>query len=110
MWKRKVSVFDVVDESLALAKKANGGDNMMPSINTIKKRSSQADKYPINGCRHQKIAEMARSHGSLVLVGNNSIMYLVSCYPLNLGADIVMHSSTNALELLSWPKLSYYPD
>ncbi|WMV42546.1 hypothetical protein MTR67_035931 [Solanum verrucosum] len=73
MWKRKVSVFDVVDESLALAKKANGGDSMTPSINTIKK-SSQADEYPINGCRHQKIAEMARSHGSLVLVGNNSIM------------------------------------
>ncbi|KAH0649340.1 hypothetical protein KY285_034588 [Solanum tuberosum] len=36
---------------------------------------------------------MARSHGSLVLVGNNNIMYLVSSHPLNLGADIVMHST-----------------
>lgn len=33
MRKRKVSVFDVVDELLASAKKANGGDGMMPSIN-----------------------------------------------------------------------------
>ncbi|KAK4730158.1 hypothetical protein R3W88_023146 [Solanum pinnatisectum] len=41
----------------------------------------------------QKIAEMARSHGSLVLVGNNSIIYLVSSHPLDLGADIVMHSA-----------------
>ncbi|KAH0642453.1 hypothetical protein KY290_034043 [Solanum tuberosum] len=37
---------------------------------------------------------MARSHGSLVLVGNNSIMYLVSSHPLNVRADIVMHLAT----------------
>ncbi|CAI9779532.1 unnamed protein product [Fraxinus pennsylvanica] len=40
-----------------------------------------------------KIAEMAHAHGALVLV-DNSIMSPVLCQPLELGADIVMHSAT----------------
>ncbi|XP_027350710.1 cystathionine beta-lyase, chloroplastic isoform X3 [Abrus precatorius] len=41
----------------------------------------------------QKIAEMAHSHDALVLV-DNSIMSPVLSQPLELGADIVMHSAT----------------
>ncbi|XP_027924991.1 cystathionine beta-lyase, chloroplastic [Vigna unguiculata] len=41
----------------------------------------------------RKIAEMAHSHGALVLV-DNSIMSPVLSWPLELGADIVMHSAT----------------
>ncbi|KAL9331511.1 hypothetical protein ACSQ67_001121 [Phaseolus vulgaris] len=41
----------------------------------------------------RKIAEMAHSHGALVLV-DNSIMSPVLSRPLELGADIVMHSAT----------------
>ncbi|XP_028775665.1 cystathionine beta-lyase, chloroplastic isoform X1 [Neltuma alba] len=41
----------------------------------------------------RKIAEMAHAHGALVLV-DNSIMSPVLCQPLELGADIVMHSAT----------------
>ncbi|KAL9150817.1 hypothetical protein ABFS82_11G013100 [Erythranthe guttata] len=41
----------------------------------------------------RKIAEMAHAHGALVLV-DNSIMSPVLCRPLELGADIVMHSAT----------------
>ncbi|XP_073132313.1 cystathionine beta-lyase, chloroplastic isoform X2 [Henckelia pumila] len=41
----------------------------------------------------RKIAEIAHSHGALVLV-DNSIMSPVLCQPLELGADIVMHSAT----------------
>ncbi|KAK1266453.1 hypothetical protein QJS04_geneDACA009169 [Acorus gramineus] len=40
-----------------------------------------------------KISEMAHEHGALVLV-DNSIMSAVLCQPLELGADIVMHSAT----------------
>nr|BAS32612.1 cystathionine beta-lyase [Mimosa pudica] len=40
-----------------------------------------------------KIAEMAHARGVLVLV-DNSIMSPVLCQPLELGADIVMHSAT----------------
>ncbi|KAI5682722.1 hypothetical protein M9H77_03950 [Catharanthus roseus] len=40
-----------------------------------------------------KIAEMAHAHGALVLV-DNSIMSPVLSQPLELGADIVMHSAT----------------
>ncbi|KAK4345982.1 hypothetical protein RND71_036158 [Anisodus tanguticus] len=40
-----------------------------------------------------KIAKMAHAHGALVLV-DNSIMSPVLSYPLELGADIVMHSAT----------------
>ncbi|KAG5593377.1 hypothetical protein H5410_043891 [Solanum commersonii] len=73
MFKRKVSLFHLVDDSLVAVEKANGslnGGNMMPSIDKwykkpyfrdsmrfcrrirlflygIKKRSSQADEYPI---------------------------------------------------------------
>jgi len=73
MFKRKVSLFHLVDDSLGAVEKANGslnGGNMMPSIDKwykkpyfrdsmrfcrrrrlflygIKKRSSQADEYPI---------------------------------------------------------------
>ncbi|XP_054805906.1 cystathionine beta-lyase, chloroplastic-like isoform X2 [Prosopis cineraria] len=41
----------------------------------------------------RKIAEMAHARGALVLV-DNSIMSPVLCQPLELGADIVMHSAT----------------
>uniref|UniRef100_A0A6V7QVA3 cysteine-S-conjugate beta-lyase n=1 Tax=Ananas comosus var. bracteatus TaxID=296719 RepID=A0A6V7QVA3_ANACO len=41
----------------------------------------------------QKISEIAHSYGALVLV-DNSIMSPVLCRPLELGADIVMHSAT----------------
>ncbi|KAK1309980.1 hypothetical protein QJS10_CPA08g01120 [Acorus calamus] len=41
----------------------------------------------------RKISEMAHEHGALVLV-DNSIMSAVLCQPLELGADIVMHSAT----------------
>ncbi|NP_001242026.1 cystathionine beta-lyase, chloroplastic-like [Glycine max] len=41
----------------------------------------------------QKISEIAHSHGALVLV-DNSIMSPVLSRPLELGADIVMHSAT----------------
>ncbi|XP_059668329.1 cystathionine beta-lyase, chloroplastic isoform X2 [Cornus florida] len=41
----------------------------------------------------RKIAEMAHSHGALLLV-DNSIMSPVLSQPLELGADIVMHSAT----------------
>ncbi|KAL3534571.1 hypothetical protein ACH5RR_003032 [Cinchona calisaya] len=41
----------------------------------------------------RKIAEMAHSHGALVLV-DNSIMSPVLSQPLELGADVVMHSAT----------------
>ncbi|XP_068664350.1 cystathionine beta-lyase, chloroplastic-like [Aristolochia californica] len=41
----------------------------------------------------QRIAELAHAHGALVLV-DNSIMSPVLCQPLQLGADIVMHSAT----------------
>ncbi|KAK4377978.1 hypothetical protein RND71_004274 [Anisodus tanguticus] len=40
-----------------------------------------------------KIAKMAHAHGALVLV-DNSIMSPVLSHPLELGADIVMHSAT----------------
>ncbi|XP_028087588.1 cystathionine beta-lyase, chloroplastic isoform X2 [Camellia sinensis] len=41
----------------------------------------------------RKIAEMAHAHGAIVLV-DNSIMSPVLSQPLELGADIVMHSAT----------------
>ncbi|KAK2652158.1 hypothetical protein Ddye_012014 [Dipteronia dyeriana] len=41
----------------------------------------------------RKIAEMAHAHGALLLV-DNSIMSPVLSQPLELGADIVMHSAT----------------
>ncbi|GAA0172106.1 lyase [Lithospermum erythrorhizon] len=41
----------------------------------------------------RKIAEIAHTHGALVLV-DNSIMSSVLCQPLELGADIVMVSAT----------------
>ncbi|XP_004514725.1 cystathionine beta-lyase, chloroplastic [Cicer arietinum] len=41
----------------------------------------------------RKIAEMVHAHGALVLV-DNSIMSPVLSQPLELGADIVMHSAT----------------
>ncbi|TVU02667.1 hypothetical protein EJB05_51828, partial [Eragrostis curvula] len=41
----------------------------------------------------KKIAEIAHSHGALVLV-DNSIMSPVLSRPIELGADIVMHSAT----------------
>ncbi|XP_057722609.1 cystathionine beta-lyase, chloroplastic isoform X2 [Arachis stenosperma] len=41
----------------------------------------------------RKISEMAHAHGALVLV-DNSIMSPVLSRPLELGADIVMHSAT----------------
>ncbi|XAR68427.1 Cystathionine beta-lyase [Bertholletia excelsa] len=41
----------------------------------------------------RKIAEMAHSHGALVVV-DNTIMSPVLSLPLELGADIVMHSAT----------------
>ncbi|KAG8093828.1 hypothetical protein GUJ93_ZPchr0012g18784 [Zizania palustris] len=41
----------------------------------------------------KKIAEIAHYHGALVLV-DNSIMSPVLSHPLELGADIVMHSAT----------------
>ncbi|KAJ3707732.1 hypothetical protein LUZ61_011437 [Rhynchospora tenuis] len=41
----------------------------------------------------RKISEIAHAHGALVLV-DNSIMSPVLCQPLELGADIVMHSAT----------------
>ncbi|KAJ8534209.1 hypothetical protein K7X08_007533 [Anisodus acutangulus] len=44
-------------------------------------------------CDIRKIAKMAHAHGALVLV-DNSIMSPVLSYPLELGADIVMHSAT----------------
>ncbi|GAB2227929.1 hypothetical protein Droror1_Dr00009758 [Drosera rotundifolia] len=44
-------------------------------------------------CDIRKVAEMARAHGALLLV-DNSIMSPVLCRPLELGADIVMTSTT----------------
>lgn len=44
-------------------------------------------------CDIRKISEMAHAHGALVLV-DNSIMSPVLSRPLELGADIVMHSAT----------------
>ncbi|OMO65945.1 Cys/Met metabolism, pyridoxal phosphate-dependent enzyme [Corchorus capsularis] len=44
-------------------------------------------------CDIRKIAEMAHAYGALVLV-DNSIMSPVLSQPLELGADIVMHSAT----------------
>ncbi|XP_061367570.1 cystathionine beta-lyase, chloroplastic [Gastrolobium bilobum] len=44
-------------------------------------------------CDIRKIAEMAHSHGALVLA-DNSIMSPVLSRPLEIGADIVMHSAT----------------
>ncbi|KAJ8570426.1 hypothetical protein K7X08_037398 [Anisodus acutangulus] len=44
-------------------------------------------------CDIRKIAKMAHAHGALVLV-DNSIMSPVLSHPLELGADIVMHSAT----------------
>ncbi|XP_077241427.1 cystathionine beta-lyase isoform X3 [Tasmannia lanceolata] len=41
----------------------------------------------------RKISEMAHAHGALVMV-DNSIMSSVLSQPLELGADIVMHSAT----------------
>ncbi|KAJ0969517.1 hypothetical protein J5N97_022394 [Dioscorea zingiberensis] len=41
----------------------------------------------------RKISEIAHSNGALVLV-DNSILSPVLCQPLELGADIVMHSAT----------------
>ncbi|KAG9444177.1 hypothetical protein H6P81_015517 [Aristolochia fimbriata] len=41
----------------------------------------------------RRISELAHAHGALVLV-DNSIMSPVLCRPLELGADIVMHSAT----------------
>uniref|UniRef100_M8BEM2 cysteine-S-conjugate beta-lyase n=1 Tax=Aegilops tauschii TaxID=37682 RepID=M8BEM2_AEGTA len=41
----------------------------------------------------KKISEIAHSHGALVLV-DNSIMSPVLSWPIELGADIVMHSAT----------------
>ncbi|XP_020532186.1 cystathionine beta-lyase, chloroplastic isoform X2 [Amborella trichopoda] len=44
-------------------------------------------------CDMRNIAEIAHTHGALVLV-DNSIMSPVLSRPLDLGADIVMHSAT----------------
>ncbi|MCE3050630.1 hypothetical protein HAX54_047712 [Datura stramonium] len=44
-------------------------------------------------CDIRKIAEIAHAHGARVLV-DNSIMSPVMSHPLDLGADIVMHSAT----------------
>ncbi|GLT40532.1 hypothetical protein SLA2020_146600 [Shorea laevis] len=44
-------------------------------------------------CDIRKIAELAHAHGALLLV-DNSIMSPVLSQPLELGADIVMHSAT----------------
>uniref|UniRef100_A0A803N5F5 Cystathionine beta-lyase, chloroplastic n=1 Tax=Chenopodium quinoa TaxID=63459 RepID=A0A803N5F5_CHEQI len=44
-------------------------------------------------CDIRKISELAHAHGALVLV-DNSIMSPVLSQPLELGADIVMHSAT----------------
>ncbi|KAK9726022.1 hypothetical protein RND81_05G185000 [Saponaria officinalis] len=44
-------------------------------------------------CDIRRISEMAHAHGALVLV-DNSIMSPVLSQPLELGADIVMHSAT----------------
>ncbi|GAB4843927.1 hypothetical protein Ancab_013891 [Ancistrocladus abbreviatus] len=44
-------------------------------------------------CDIVRISEMAHAHGALVLV-DNSIMSPVLSHPLELGADIVMHSAT----------------
>ncbi|XP_009776033.1 cystathionine beta-lyase, chloroplastic isoform X1 [Nicotiana tabacum] len=44
-------------------------------------------------CDIRKIAKIAHAHGALVLV-DNSIMSPVLSHPLELGADIVMHSAT----------------
>ncbi|KAI9071121.1 hypothetical protein K1719_046910 [Acacia pycnantha] len=41
----------------------------------------------------RKIAEMAHAHGALLLV-DNTMMSPVLCRPLEIGADIVMHSAT----------------
>lgn len=41
----------------------------------------------------QKIAKIAHAQGALVLI-DNSIMSPVLSQPLDLGADIVMHSAT----------------
>ncbi|XP_054817995.1 cystathionine beta-lyase, chloroplastic isoform X2 [Prosopis cineraria] len=41
----------------------------------------------------RKMAEMAHAHGALLLV-DNTMMSPVLCQPLELGADIVMHSAT----------------
>ncbi|KAL8041330.1 hypothetical protein ABFX02_10G157900 [Erythranthe guttata] len=44
-------------------------------------------------CDIRKIAEIAHNHGALLLV-DNSIMSPILSQPLDLGADIVMHSAT----------------
>ncbi|KAL7138376.1 hypothetical protein ABFS83_10G159000 [Erythranthe nasuta] len=44
-------------------------------------------------CDIRKIAEIAHNHGALLLV-DNSVMSPILSQPLDLGADIVMHSAT----------------
>ncbi|XP_047330454.1 cystathionine beta-lyase, chloroplastic [Impatiens glandulifera] len=62
-----------------------------PSTKLVWLESPTNPRIQISDIR--KIAELAHAHGALVLV-DNSIMSPVLSQPLELGADIVMHSAT----------------
>ncbi|XP_047969963.1 cystathionine beta-lyase, chloroplastic-like isoform X1 [Salvia hispanica] len=64
---------------------------IMPRTKLVWLESPTNPRQQISDLR--KIAELAHAHGALVLV-DNSIMSPVLSQPLELGADIVMHSAT----------------
>ncbi|XP_058747017.1 cystathionine beta-lyase, chloroplastic-like isoform X1 [Vicia villosa] len=87
----------VVPRSGVLVKRVNTSDldevasAFGPKTKLVWLESPTNPRIQISDIR--KIAEMAHAHGALVLV-DNSIMSPVLSQPLELGADIVMHSAT----------------
>lgn len=87
----------VVPRSGVLVKRVNTSDlnevasALGPRTKLVWLESPTNPRIQISDIR--RIAEMAHAHGALVLV-DNSIMSPVLSQPLELGADIVMHSAT----------------
>ncbi|WJX11726.1 cysteine-S-conjugate beta-lyase [Trifolium repens] len=87
----------VVPRSGVLVKRVNTSDlnevasAIGPKTKLVWLESPTNPRIQISDIR--KIAKMAHAHGALVLV-DNSIMSPVLSQPLELGADIVMHSAT----------------
>lgn len=87
----------VVPRSGVLVKRVNTSDldevasAFGPKTKLVWLESPTNPRIQISDIR--RIAEMAHAHGALVLV-DNSIMSPVLSQPLELGADIVMHSAT----------------
>nr|BBI54966.1 cystathionine beta-lyase [Leucaena leucocephala] len=87
----------VIPKSGVVVKRVNTSDleevasSIGPCTKLVWLESPTNPRLQISDIR--KISEMAHAHGALVLV-DNSIMSPVLCQPLELGADIVMHSAT----------------